>query len=188
MQISQELSNGMRTYIALLRGINVGGKNILPMSELVKRLEGLGLQHVKTYIQSGNVVFQSIRNPETEIAGQIRQAIQKSHGFAPNTLVMSLAEFKEAIDNNPFREMVGEPKTLQLYFLVTEPHSPNLDTLAEIKQESERFHLKGKVFYLLAPDGIGRSKLATRIEKTLGVAATARNWRTVNQIYEMATK
>lgn len=178
----------MRTYIALLRGINVGGKNKIPMSELVKSLEGLGFQHIRTYIQSGNVVFQSAAPQKTEIAGQIIQAIQKSHGFAPSTLVVSLAEFKKAIDNNPFGEAVSEPKSLHLYFLETEPPTPDLETLEEIKQARERFQLTGKIFYLHAPDGIGRSKLATRVEKALGVAATARNWRTVNQIYEIATK
>lgn len=177
----------MRTYIALLRGINVGGKNKLPMRELVNSLERMGLQNVKTYIQSGNVIFRSSPNQETEISGQISREIQKSYGFTPHTMVVSLDEFRKAIDNNPFGAAVSEPQTLHLYFLETEPTNPDMEKLEKIKQDRERYSLKGKVFYLHAPDGIGRSKLATRVERALGAVATARNWRTVNQIYQIAT-
>jgi uncharacterized protein (DUF1697 family) len=177
----------LRTYIALLRGINVGGKHKLTMSELVQILEQLELQNIKTYIQSGNVIFQSTSHLEAELGEQISQAIQKSHGFAPRTLVLSLTEFRDALANNPFSAAVKEPKTLHLYFLETEPIAPDLDTLEEIRGDRERFKLRGKVFYLYAPEGIGRSKLARRAEKVLGVAATGRNWRTVDQINQMAT-
>jgi uncharacterized protein (DUF1697 family) len=89
---------------------------------------------------------------------------------------------EQAMVSNPFPEAESEPKTLHLYFLASTPQNPDLQTLDSIKQANEQFKLIDNVFYLYAPDGIGRSKLAARVEKALGVAATARNWRTVCKI------
>jgi uncharacterized protein (DUF1697 family) len=88
--------------------------------------------------------------------------------------------------SNPLPEAESEPKTLHLYFLAAPPERPDLDALEGIKGDRERFVLGDGVFYLHAPDGIGRSKLAANIEKLLGVPATARNWRTVHKVMEMA--
>ncbi|HEX6983027.1 MAG TPA: DUF1697 domain-containing protein [Balneolaceae bacterium] len=171
----------MSTYITLLRGINVGGHNKLPMKELVGLLEDLGFHNVKTYIQTGNIVFKSGKNA-AELAESIKTEIEQNHGFAPHVLVLKLDEFKKAMASNPFAEAESEPKTLHLYFLDAEPKNPDLESLENIKKDNERFMLKGKTFYLHTPEGVGRSKLAARAEKALGVAATARNWRTVDKI------
>ena len=176
----------MKVYIALFRGINVGGRNKLPMGELVKALEGLGLREIKTYIQSGNVVFQSEEENIAELSERMSNAIKKSHGFMPKTIILRLEEIESAMQANPYPEAENVPKTLHLYFLTTEPENPNIETLENIKTESERYTIKERVFYLHAPDGIGRSKLAANVEKGLGVSATARNWRSVCKIYEMA--
>ena len=93
---------------------------------------------------------------------------------------------ERAIRSNPYSEAESEPKTLHLYFLAASPESPDLDALEGIKGDRERFVLGDGVFYLHAPDGIGRSKLAANIEKLLGVPVTARNWRTVRKVMEMA--
>ena len=178
----------MNTYIALLRGINVGGHNKLPMGELTEILEGLGLQDVETYIQSGNVVFQKDDVNPSELSERIKSAINERRGFAPQVLVLSAEELEGAVEANPFPEAVDEPKRLHFYFLADAPENPDLETLENVKVESERFALEGRVFYLHAPDGIGRSKLAARVEKALGVAATARNWRSVRKIKEMAAR
>ncbi len=178
----------MKKYIGLLRGINVGGKNKIKMVELVKILERLGHENIRTYIQSGNIVFQSIERDYAKIALEISQAIHDSHGFRPKTLVLGQKEFGAAIRNNPFTEAENEPKTLHFYFLEQEPQNPNIEALENIKLESERYKLVGKVFYLNAPEGIGRSKLAAKVENALGVAVTARNWRSVSKIYALATR
>jgi uncharacterized protein (DUF1697 family) len=175
-----------KTFIALLRGINVGGNNILPMRELVAVLEGLGLSQVKTYIQSGNVVFQSESNNRQELSQAISAAIGGSYGFAPHVLVLDLPAFQEAVAANPFPEAGHEPKTLHLFFLDEIPPSPDLAVLERLKAENERYRLINNVFYLHAPDGMGRSKLAEKVEKVLGVATTARNWRTVSKLMSMA--
>jgi uncharacterized protein (DUF1697 family) len=176
----------MKTYIALFRGINVGGKNILPMKELVAILENLGSQGVKTYIQSGNAVFQHKAERSSELADRIRIAIKERHGFEPQVLLLDVAEMEQAVASNPFPEAESNPKTLHLYFLADPPQNPDLETLDGLKRDTERYSLNDKVFYLYAPDGIGRSKLAARAEKALGVAATARNWRSVCKIMAMA--
>ena len=176
----------MTTYIALFRGINVGGKNSLPMQRLKDILGQLGCRQVKTYIQSGNVVFQHAEVDREQFAGQIGAEIEKEHGFRPQVLLLPVDDFEQAVALNPFPEAVDEPKTLHVSFLAEEPENPDLAGLEGVKTESERFTLTGRLFYLHAPDGIGRSKLAARIEKSLGVPATDRNWRTVLKVLEMA--
>jgi uncharacterized protein (DUF1697 family) len=176
----------MKTYIALFRGLNVGGTNILPMNELVSVLEKIGARNVKTYIQSGNAVFQHEETNASLVSIKISAAIKKSHGFEPQVLLLELEEMEKAVESNPFPEAESEPKALHLYFLEAIPENPDFDTLASIKSNRERFALRDGVFYLHAPGGIGRSKLAARAEKLLGVSATARNWRTVRKILAMA--
>jgi uncharacterized protein (DUF1697 family) len=176
----------MKTYIALFRGINVGGKNVLPMKELIALLESLGFQNVKTYIQSGNAVFRSKEEDASGLSNRISAAIEKSHGFAPQVFLLELDELENAIASNPFPEAEAEPKTLHMNFLASTPKNPDLKALESIKGDHERFVVKGNVLYLYAPDGLGRSKLAASAEKMLGVAMTGRNWRSVRKIMAMA--
>ena len=178
----------MNTYVALLRGINVGGNNKLPMKELVTILEKLGLSSIKTYIQSGNVVFQSESTDLRFLSEQISAAIDESHGFMPQVFVLGTGELQDAIAANPFPEGEAEPKTLHLFFLDGIPSAPNLNAVDEMKADSERVQLIDKVFYLHAPDGIGRSKLAANVGKGWDVSVTARNWRTVRKVAEMAVE
>jgi len=174
----------MNTYIALFRGINVGGNNIIKMKDLVDLLEALGAKQVKTYIQSGNVVLQFTEDP-SQLSKKICQAIQQRYGFAPQVLLLAQTEFEEAIHNNPFSQAESLPKTLHLGFLVHKPEDPKLHELEQLKDHGEEFLLKGKIFYLHAPEGIGRSKLAEKIEKHLGVGMTMRNWNTVMKLSEI---
>jgi uncharacterized protein (DUF1697 family) len=176
----------MNTMIMLLRGINVGGKNILRMAELRAVLQEIGLEQVKTYIQSGNVVFQSAKNDRDGLVEEISMAIEKSHGLNPQILLLTVGEWQEAMAANPFPEGESEPKNLHLFFLASIPDNPDFGKLEALEAESEQFQLIDHVFYLYAPEGIGRSKLATSVEKALGVPVTARNWRTVEKIMDMA--
>ena len=175
----------MKSYVALLRGINVGGKNSLPMKELTALLEDLGCSSVKTYIQSGNAVFRSASRPSAQLAQEISREIQARHGFEPRVLLLEGEDLERAIAANPFPAAENDPKSLHVGFLETEPKSPDLERLDNIKKDSERFQLIGRAFYLHAPEGIGRSKLAASAERLLGVAMTSRNWRTVRKLGEM---
>lgn len=175
----------MKTFIALFRGINVGGNNKLPMKDLVTVLEGVGLQTIRTYIQSGNVVFRGNVPDTFQLAAKISAAISKSHGFEPRVLLVDAAKLEKIIQANPFPDAEGN--TLHFNFLAGNPPKPDLAGIEKIRSASEQCELKGDVFYLHAPDGIGRSKLAANLEKLLGVPITGRNWNTVRKLREMAT-
>lgn len=176
----------MSTRILLLRGINVGGSGQLPMKELVGLLESLGLRNVQTYIQSGNAVFDDPEDRDSGLAEVITSAIEDQHGFRPHSLLLSANHLHQAAESNPFPEAESNPKSVHLFFLSAPPDVPDVDALTAAKSPSERFQLTDKVFYLYAPDGVGRSKLAAKAEKILGVPTTARNWRTVAKLLEMA--
>jgi uncharacterized protein (DUF1697 family) len=176
----------MTTYIMLLRGINVGGRNALPMKELVALLEELGCQNIKTYIQSGNVVLRFAPRAASALAGKVGLAIEKRRGFRPHVLLLQIEELEHAMAANPFPEAEADPSSLHLAFLDSAPTEPDLTKLQDLRVASERFRLIDRVFYLNVPDGIGRSKLAANTERLLGVPATDRNWRTVCKLRELA--
>ncbi|WP_199610083.1 DUF1697 domain-containing protein [Flocculibacter collagenilyticus] len=169
----------MGTYILLLRAINVGGKNLLPMKELVPLLETLGYHHIQTYIQTGNVVFQSEQLPCTDT---IQKSIEQQFSFKPSLMILTLDAFNEALANNPFKQREG--KLVHYYFCQPQP-SLDLDKINQLKTPTELYAYHNHVFYLYAPDGIGRSKLVANIEKCLGVDATGRNLNTVNKLQTM---
>jgi len=174
----------MNTYIALFRGINVGGNHILPMKNLSKVLEKMGCEKVQTYIQSGNVVFQTKESSTNKLADEISTKIFDHFGFKPKVLLLGIKEFQQTINNCPFKTEEG--KTLHFYFLDAPAENPHLDKLETLKSPTEQFKLHNKVFYLYAPDGIGRSKMAAKVEQSLGVPATARNWNTVSKLISLA--
>ncbi|RJP74334.1 MAG: DUF1697 domain-containing protein [Ignavibacteriales bacterium] len=176
----------MNTYIVLFRGINVGGKNILPMKELTAILERLGCKNIRTYIQSGNVVLETGNKNTAQLSKNISAEINKLHRFTPAIQILTLKELEKIVENNPFPEAVNDPKTLHIGFLDSIPKNPGLQKLESLKTATENFQLTDKAFYLHAPEGIGRSKLAANSERLLGVSMTDRNWRTVCKIMEMA--
>jgi uncharacterized protein (DUF1697 family)/uncharacterized protein YdhG (YjbR/CyaY superfamily) len=176
-----------KTFVALLRGVNVGGKNRLPMKELRAVLEKLGGEDVRTYLQSGNAVFRKTVDEPNVLAAEIGAALRESHGFEPSVLVLELADLERAIRGNPYPEAEEAPQSLHLFFLDATPRKPDLSMMARLRRGTERFSLEGNLLYLHAPDGVGRSKLAARAEHALGVSATARNWRTICGLRTLAT-
>lgn len=174
------------TYITLLRAVNVGGSNALPTKHFVQILTELGLRNVRTYIQTGNAVFQTEEEEAADLTAKIGAAIERHRGFAPEVMVLRLDELESAIAANPYPEAEANPKSVHLTFLTVVPQSPDLTALENLRKDSERFTLDGRVFYLYAPEGVARSKLFQRIERALGVAGTARNWRTTCKLLEIA--
>ena len=168
----------MKTYIVLLRGVNVGGRNILPMKELVDILIDNNYQNVKTYIQSGNVVLGSSTKPDSNISS----IIKNKFGFKPEVIVMSESELILSIKNNPYRSKEGNK--VHFFFCRNNPKVDGLK-LEKLKSESEEYCIEGNVLYLYAPNGVGRSKLVANIESGLGVLVTARNLNTVNKLQSM---
>jgi uncharacterized protein (DUF1697 family) len=169
----------MNTLIALFRGINVGGKNKVVMKELVSLMQDNGYENVQTYIQSGNVVF----NSRGDIDGDISSLVDKHFGFKPAVLLLTFEDLGKAIANNPFTSSEG--KACHFYFCDTQIKAVDTEKLDALKTETEEYVVKDKVFYLHAPDGVGRSKLAANIEKCIGLTLTARNLNTVLKLEQM---
>lgn len=176
----------MATCIAFFRGINVGGKAKLPMRDLVRAFEAIGLPGAVTYMQSGNVAFRCARQQQGEVARRIAGAISKNHGFEPRVVVISVQELEHAIAANPYPDAARDPKSLHLWFLSDTPLEPDLAALEAAARPGERFTLHRRVFYLHAPQGFSQSRVAPDVENRLGVAGTSRNWRTCTKTLEMA--
>jgi uncharacterized protein (DUF1697 family) len=177
----------MKTYIALLRGINVSRQKKIRMADLKTHLEELGWEDIRTYIQSGNLVFKSADNNPVKIAQKIKQKLLEKYGFEVPILVLEPKELMHIIKNNPFTR---DPETVEdrLYvtFLFNTPRTDLVRNLQKSKQSNEHFVFDDNIIFLYYPDGYGRAVMNNNaFEKGLKVAATTRNWKTVNKLYEM---
>ena len=176
----------MKTWIALLRGVNVGGKSTLPMKELRGLLEKLGHSDVATYIQSSNCVFRSKNASASKISEGIACAIEQGFGFKPAVITLSLKELDAALKGNPFPNGEGDPKSIHLFFLAEVPPKADTAPLDALCKGDEAVILIRKVLYTYTPEGIGRSKMASNIGRFIPVEMTARNFRTTGKISELA--
>jgi uncharacterized protein (DUF1697 family) len=155
------------------------------MKALASALETAGFKSVRTYIQSGNVLFKSASSDARAMATRIERLVERNFGCRPTVLVIGRAELAAAIRANPFPGAHGNHRLLHLFFLASRPQSPDIESLASLDAGREAFALKRSVFYLWTPDGFADSVLRSRIERCLGVPATARNWRTVNELLKL---
>ncbi|MBB4662346.1 DUF1697 domain-containing protein [Conexibacter arvalis] len=175
--------------IALLRGINVGGGKKVPMAQLRELVEGLGHTAVRTYVQSGNVVF-TAADPDAaaaEVGEGIERAIAAAFGFDVLVTIRTRDELAAVIAADPFAGVADHPSRYHVLFLAEAGDPRRLEELDRAAYEPERFALRGRELYLWTPEGLGRSKLAQALsERRLGVAATARNWRTVTTLLALA--
>ena len=178
----------MTRYVAFLRGINVSGQKLIKMEELKKHFMMPGLQNIVTYIQSGNVLFDSEEKKAELLRSNIEQQLAKQLGYAVPAILRSLPEIKKVIKNNPFDTPVaGEKVKLYVYFLSAVPAPGLKDTLEAFSNELEQVKVMvmGREVYLLT-GSYGSTRFPnTFIEKKLGVQSTARNWNTVNKIMEL---
>lgn len=178
----------MTTYISILRGINVSGKNLIKMDLLRKSYENLGLQHVKSYVQSGNVIFCGKNSSPQEWEQKISQQIEKDFGSQVPVIVLTLDQLKQIIKNQPFsKEMQKDSAFLHVTFLSSTPESYDLNVIKDKQQTEEEIAISGKVVYLYCPHGYGRTKLTNSfLENKLKVCATTRNWKTTNELLRLA--
>ncbi|UFJ39552.1 DUF1697 domain-containing protein [Brevibacillus humidisoli] len=181
----------MTVYIALLRGINVGGNNLIKMAELRRMFETMGLERVQTYIQSGNVLFISDER-EASLRQRIEQEFSAVFGFTVTVVLRTSAELEQIIGNCPFseeavREAEASSAGESLYVaLLPEASSPEgVQRLSAYNSEREEYRIVGREFYLLFRNSVRNSKLAGNLHK-LGVPATVRNWKTINKLYALA--
>jgi uncharacterized protein (DUF1697 family) len=172
--------NPTTTFAALLRAVNVGGRNKVSMPELKSLLASLGLEDVVTYVQSGNVVFRSPTGDREEIAARIERQIAEAFGVRSTVLLRTPAELSAIADGNPFLKRESELSKLHIVFLGDRPAADAVARLDPERSPPDQFSVQGREIYLHLPNGAGRSKLTLDyFERRLGVDATARNWKTL---------
>ena len=177
------------TYLALLRGINVSGHNKIPMAELRQLCTELGWSDVQSYIQSGNLVFRSETSPEN-MEAELETALQRRFGFSIPVVVRSAEAWASYTKNNPFpKAAASEPKWVLLTLSKQPPNKNTKEELLERADKGERVARVGDVLYIHYPQGVGRSKLTPALlDRLVGSPVTARNWRTVLKLAEMAAE
>lgn len=172
-------------YAAFLRGINVGGKNKIKMETLREVCTSIGFENVKTYINSGNVIFETAKTDDKKLAAKIESAIEKEFGLQIKTIICSIAELENLVENNPFAGQFERDKDLHVFFLDEEMPNEKRELLLSNNSENERFAVRGrKIFYLLKSSFSDSLMGKDYIGKRLKVSATARNWRTVNKVLD----
>lgn len=173
-------------YIALLRGINVRGKRI-KMARLKKCFEQMGFNDIKTYLQSGNVIFNHNSSDIAKMTVAIEKNLIQTFGFRVDVIIRTNNEFKSILDGNPFKDADIEPDKLYITYLKDWPDKKTVLDLYINKDENEMFEVKGREIYLYLPNGYARTKLTNNVfEKKLKTIATTRNWKTVNKLQELA--
>ena len=173
----------MAVYISLLRGINVSGQKKIKMVDLKQLYEACSFTDVRTYIQSGNVVFNSTLSDKNELATMISKVIGQQYGFDVQVLVKSPKDIQRALDNNPF-----EHEKMYITFLFDTPEDIPYDEINKVKLPSEQFEIIEDCIYFYCPDGYGRSKFSNNfLERKLKVTMTSRNLRTTRKLLEMSS-
>lgn len=178
----------MPIYIAMLRGINIGPHKRMKMEKLRGSCEGLGFAGVKTYIQSGNVIFSAGKLSPAALSTKLGDCIVKEFGFSAEVISRSREEMKEIIDDNPFMKERGiDTSKLHVAFLPESASAAALKKLRELTLAPDRTHSSGKEIYFYFPNGVSGSSLWKHpLDKVLSLPVTMRNWRTVTTLYQMA--
>lgn len=177
----------MAIYISLLRGINVSGKKIIKMADLRAIYQALQFDNVQSYIQSGNVIFNSQNDDCQYLEKQIKQAIVQHYKFDVPVFVLPPETLMNAKNNLPFKDVdvESEGSKILLCFLSKTPEN-SIDLLTPYLKSNEQLYITGNVLYLYCQDGFGKSKLThSNIEKKLQVSATARNLKTIDKLLTM---
>ncbi len=173
-------------YVALLRGINVGGKNRLRMADLVAMFDGAGCSDVRTYIQSGNVIFRAPESRASRIPGVITKSIADRFGFRAPVILRSAAEVRAVARGNPFLRADADPNALHVMFLADRPAAAKVKTLDPKRSPPDEFEVRGREIYLRCPGGAARTKLTNDYFDTkLATTSTMRNWRTVLKLVDL---
>jgi uncharacterized protein (DUF1697 family) len=178
----------MPIYAALLRAVNVGGTGKVKMDELRTMFDSIGLGPAVTYVQSGNVVFQSKSKNVATLAAQIETAIESHFGFRTVVILRSQTELLEIVKRNPFNSRKElEPAKLLVSFLAERPTEQAQEKLSQIPISPEELILDGREIFTYYPDGQGKSKLPhSKVDRALGTPGTGRNWNTVLKLVELA--
>ena len=181
-------SDAKDVNIALLRGINVGGKNRLPMKDLAALFVDAGCDDVRTYIQSGNVLFRTEPTAGEDIASIISASLLSRFGYRVPVITRTAREFQESVRANPFVEAGAAADKLHVIFLAELPDGARVAALDPNRSPADEFAVRGREVYLHCPHGLARTKLTNSyFDSRLATTGTTRNWRTVLKLLELAT-
>jgi uncharacterized protein (DUF1697 family) len=173
-------------YVALLRGINVSGKNMIPMPRLAAAFEAAGCSEVATYIQSGNVVFNGSASVMKTLVARVSQQLAAEFDYRIPIVLRSAAQLQDVVRDNPFLAAGDDVATLHVMFLSDTPARARVASLDPERSPGDRWQLRGQDLYLCLPNGVGRTKLSNAyFDSKLGVTSTGRNWRTVLKLVEL---
>ena len=176
----------MNRHVALLRGINVGGKNMLPMADLAQMFVAEGCADVRTYIQSGNVIFSAPPELAAELAGKISARIMRKFRFTVPVVLRTAEQLAEVTAHNPFLKAGAAEEMLHVMFLADLPEPGRVAQLDAKRSTPDEFIVLGREIFLKLPNGVARSKLTNAyFDSKLGTVSTGRNWRTVLKLLEM---
>jgi uncharacterized protein (DUF1697 family) len=180
----------MPVIVSMLRGVNVGGHNMVKMEALRALYESIGLRDPQTYVQSGNVVFRTNERNLIAVATKIEKAIERSFGFRTPVVVRTSSELRDVIARNPFARRRGiDPSKLLVTFLAGDPSAEAREQALQIKADPEEMHIDGREVYMYFPNGLARPKLSwVVVEKKLQTPGTGRNWNSVTKLLEIAEK
>jgi uncharacterized protein (DUF1697 family) len=173
--------SGNGVFVALYRGINVGGNNLVKMQALRALHVALGHEDVKTYVQSGNVVFRASGTAKS-LENAIAAAFEKEFGFPAKVMVRGAGDWKKIVADNPYAKEAADPKKVHVAICAGAPDRKRVQALLEKTGGPEAFAIVGQTLYMHAPEGVGRSKFAAGLERACGVPATGRNWNTVEAV------
>jgi len=174
------------TYVALLRGINVGGKNKLPMEDLIEMFVEAGCGNVRTYIQSGNVIFSAAPGGSARLPSLIATRISKRFGYKIPLVLRTAEQMGDVISSNPFLNAGVAEEQLHVLFLADLPASRRIQDLHLDRSPPDAFKVRGQEIYLRLPDGAARTKLTNQyFDSKLRTTSTGRNWRTVTRLFEL---
>jgi uncharacterized protein (DUF1697 family) len=178
----------MSTFISMLRGINVGVQKRLRMETLRDIYQELGCKKVRTYVQSGNVIFDIPEQDQSELAKRIEAHIVQTCGYPVQVFIRQIDDFQRILSGNPFLHARNEdPGKLHVTFFYQSPYGTALSQLAAPGGTIDEFALGDMAVYLFCPNGYGKTKLSNSFfERQLGIPVTTRNWNTVNNLYSMA--
>jgi len=173
-------------FVALLRGINVGGKNKLPMVDLRDMVEDAGGGEVATYIQSGNVLFEATKAASKAVVVELERALEDRLGHPIPVVFRSRADLEAVIDGNPYPAAAKDPPTVHVGFLAAKPKAATVGRLDPDRSPDDEFSVLGREIYLHLPGGVGKTKLTSAyLDKTLGTTVTIRNWKTTLKLAEL---
>ena len=180
----------MPVVISLLRGVNLGGHNMIKMEALRALCESMKLRDAQTYVQSGNVVFRTDERDLGTLSKRIEDGIEKRFGFRPDVVVRTCAELRDAIARNPFAGRRGiDPSKLLVTFLAADPGPEAQEKVSKIDAQPEELHVDGRELYMYFPNGMARPKLNwMAVVKMLKTTGTGRNWNTVRKLLEVAER